>query len=279
MDDEQVKPKLLLVEDNSDHQKIISRHLSKCDVKLTSRGSIGLEALLRSQFDLIVVDYDLGDMNGIDFVQLVRGQNIHTPILMISSVDRIELEIQAISSGANFFMSKSRLWKNQQMLSKVVFEMMRQFCRRDQNGNYQCDYLESPENRGDFTAGAWIDLLRNTDQSLVILNQNEEIIFWNEKAIEMFGLPQFRGQTLPLDRLMPIESIRDIRKEMASISEKRGRVGNWSGKLTMEFRKDNLKLNIISINGGPGNTYTIFLGTHLIEKKERLTEISDALIV
>ena len=274
-----MKPKILLVEDNSDHQKIISRYLSDCEVELTSRGSIGLEALLRSQFDLIVVDYNLGDMNGIDYVQLVRGQNIHTPILMISSQDSIELEIQAVSSGANFFISKSRLWKNQHMLSKAVSAILRESGRQTQKRKFEFGYSELLESAKEFTASDWIRLLRNVDKSLVILNQNEEIIFWNEKAIDMFGLPHFRGQTLPFDRLMPIENIRHIRKEISSVSEEKNNFKDSPGEFTVEFGENNLKLKIISTKGGLGKVYTIFLGTYLAVNKERMTEISDAMIV
>ncbi len=274
-----MKPKILLIEDNRDHQKIISRHLSDYEVEITSRGSTGLETFLKAEFELIIVDYDLGDMNGIDFVKLVREQNILTPVLMVSSWDNIELEIEAVHSGANFFISKDRLWKNHKVLAEAVSAIIREAGKQTGPKQAESDYSKSPQNAREFTAGDWIRLLRNIDQSLVVLNQNEEIVLWNDKAIEMFGLPQFRGQTLPMDSLMSIENIRRIRKKMSSVSADRNNFKNSSGEFVIDFREDNLRLQILSIKGDSGSVYMLFIGTYLIENKEKMLEISNAVAV
>lgn len=274
-----MKPKILLIEDNKDHQKIISRHLGGYAVEITSRGSSGLEALLKAEFELIVVDYNLGDMNGIDFVKLVRGQNILTPILMISSQDSIELEIKAVHSGTNFFISKERLWKNHRVLSEAVSAIIREAGKQTSQKMAESDDSNLSQNTRELTAGDWIRLFRNIRQSLVILNQNEEIVLWNEKAIEMFGLPQFRGQTLPMDSLMSIENIRVIRKKMSSASGGKNNVKDSSGESVIEFREDNLELRILSIKDHYGSIYTLFIGTYLIENKAKLAEMSNMLAV
>ncbi len=272
-----MKSKILLVEDNRDHQKIISRYLSDYEVEIASCGSTGLEALLKADFELIVVDYNLGDMNGIDFARLVRGQNIPTPILMISSHENIELEIKAVHSGSNFFISKSRFWKNHNALSEAVSAIIREAARQSGKGKTEAGGSKPAQNAGEFMVEDWIRLLRNAHESLAILNQNEEIIFWNEKAIEMFGLPQFRGQTLPMDRLMSIENTRRIRKEISSVSDGECNSKGSREEFTMEFAEKNLKLRIISIKGVSGKSYSLFVGTYLVENKRRMAEMSDVM--
>jgi len=83
-----------------DHQKIISRRLGGYAVENTPGGSTRLEALLNGELERVVVDYNLGDMNGIDFVRLLRGQTLPVDFLMsIENIRGIREKMSSASGG------------------------------------------------------------------------------------------------------------------------------------------------------------------------------------
>ena len=61
-----------------------------------------MEALLNGELERVVVDYNLGDMNGIDFVRLLRGQTFPVDFLMsIENIRGIRKKMSSASGGKN----------------------------------------------------------------------------------------------------------------------------------------------------------------------------------
>lgn len=59
-------------------------------------------------FDVVLVDYRMGDMNGIDCVRLLRStrEYQHVPIVMLTADHDRELRLAAVSAGATDFLNK-----------------------------------------------------------------------------------------------------------------------------------------------------------------------------
>jgi two-component system sensor histidine kinase/response regulator len=86
--------RMLLVEDNSANRQILRRHLTSWGVLVTeaSSGRQALEVLnhaLSGQFDALVIDELMPDMNGTELLKIIRGQQElrGIPALMMSSAD------------------------------------------------------------------------------------------------------------------------------------------------------------------------------------------------
>jgi CheY-like chemotaxis protein len=58
--------------------------------------------------DLILMDWMMPGMNGIDLINWLRGSQIHrdTPILMVTAKDGIDQVAEALSAGANEYIIK-----------------------------------------------------------------------------------------------------------------------------------------------------------------------------
>ncbi|ABS56464.1 putative PAS/PAC sensor protein [Methanoregula boonei 6A8] len=65
-----------------------------------------LELLDKNSFDAIVLDYDLPEINGIEFLKIIRGKGIVTPVIIFTGVGRENAAISALNNGANFFLKK-----------------------------------------------------------------------------------------------------------------------------------------------------------------------------
>ncbi|MCM2465804.1 PAS domain S-box protein [Methanoculleus oceani] len=75
-------------------------------VETTSSPLQGLDMLSRASYDAIVADYEMPEMDGIAFLKEVRRRGMGTPVIIFSGRGREEIVIQAINSGADFYLQK-----------------------------------------------------------------------------------------------------------------------------------------------------------------------------
>ena len=99
---------ILLVDDN--HHGLIARKavLEELGYKITTArsGEEGLELHVARKFDLIVTDYKMPKMNGVEFIQKVRKSGCTVPMIMLSGfVEPLGLDEK--STGADVVISKS----------------------------------------------------------------------------------------------------------------------------------------------------------------------------
>jgi DNA-binding response OmpR family regulator len=99
-----VEPKILLIEDNRDSRDILAKllRMSGYDVMSATDGESGLATALRQLPDLIITDIHMPNMNGIEFVQRVRRDNLldKTPVLVVTAFGA-HMAREAINAGAD----------------------------------------------------------------------------------------------------------------------------------------------------------------------------------
>ena len=115
---------LFLVEDNDDVAYVLRRCLERAGHQVTvcRTGADALIVLSHSQFSLVVLDYYLEDMSGLDLLQALRREGITTPVLMITGHGDERLATQVLRAGALDYVVKdaSRAYLND--LPKRVVE-------------------------------------------------------------------------------------------------------------------------------------------------------------
>ena len=71
-------------------------------------------ALLQTrQFDVIVSDYQMPGMNGIDFLKIHRGRGDLTPFILFTGKGNEEVAVQGINNGADFYLQKGEDYRGQ----------------------------------------------------------------------------------------------------------------------------------------------------------------------
>jgi len=98
--------KILVVDDFSVTRTIVINQLSKLGYSNTFEAENGVSALARLKsafFDLVVTDYSMSDMSGLDLLKLIRSESDlkHIPVLMVTSEDLQGNIITAIRAGLN----------------------------------------------------------------------------------------------------------------------------------------------------------------------------------
>lgn len=64
------------------------------------------EALRREPFDALLVDWQLPDGSGLDWVRALRRQNDHTPVLVMTARDLLDDRVRGLDAGADDYMVK-----------------------------------------------------------------------------------------------------------------------------------------------------------------------------
>ena len=100
--------RLLVIEDEHKIANSIKKGLEQesfaVDVAFT--GSQGFDLASTEEYDLIVLDLLLPGMNGIEICNKLRGQQIHTPILMLTAKGQVEDKVTGLNAGADDYLTK-----------------------------------------------------------------------------------------------------------------------------------------------------------------------------
>lgn len=98
---------VLIVEDESAIRILISTALETngYNFEMATNGSMALSLLVKHQFDIILLDLGLPDLDGIDIIKKLRTFSF-TPIIVISARSNDDDKIKALDMGADDYLTK-----------------------------------------------------------------------------------------------------------------------------------------------------------------------------
>lgn len=100
--------KILLVEDDEDLASMIMEWLSneRHLIEVAYDGNHGMDLLKLAQYDVIVLDWDLPGMQGIDILRQFRAGGGNTPVIMLTGKGSIAEKEAGLDSGADDYVAK-----------------------------------------------------------------------------------------------------------------------------------------------------------------------------
>jgi len=102
------KNKILLVEDDPRVCSFINKGLTEenFEVSIAFDGETGLNMIKTVNFDLVILDIMLPNINGIEVCKQIRSNNNKTPILFLTALGSAENVVLGLSSGADDYLIK-----------------------------------------------------------------------------------------------------------------------------------------------------------------------------
>jgi CheY-like chemotaxis protein len=99
---------VLLVEDNAINRQVALETLQQVGVtvQVAENGKEGIEQATRGRFDLVLMDVDLPEVDGITATYWLRNQGYITPILAMTAFDDPKERERCLKAGMNDFMIK-----------------------------------------------------------------------------------------------------------------------------------------------------------------------------
>lgn len=100
--------KVLIVEDDHKIANAIKKGLEQESfaVDLEFDGAAAIGALHTFEYDLIILDRMLPEVDGIKICKFLREEKNHTPILMLTAKDKISDRVEGLNAGADDYLVK-----------------------------------------------------------------------------------------------------------------------------------------------------------------------------
>jgi len=179
--------RVLIIEDEKRIQDFLSRGLESAGyaVDVAGDGNTGGEMVHATEYDLIILDLNLPDMDGLQVLTKIRNRKVSPPVLILSARDAVDDRVKGLELGADDYLVKPFAFV--EMLARV-----RALLRRGQ---------PTPERLqvGDLL----LDCIRRK-----VTRANENI----ELAPKEFSILEYmmRNRGRPLSRTMIVEHVWDM---------------------------------------------------------------------
>jgi len=100
--------KILLVDDEKGFVDVISKRMSKRNIKVTRAysGTEALQALRREDFDVTILDLKMEDMDGIEILKIFKKIVPDLPVIMLTGHGSEEAARDGIRFGAFDYLTK-----------------------------------------------------------------------------------------------------------------------------------------------------------------------------
>jgi len=102
------KPLILVVEDEAKLRRLIELQLAEdgFNVLAAADAETGLQLLNKEPFDLIVSDFKLPGMTGLDFLQAAKRVDANLPVVIMTAYGTVESAVEAMKAGASDYVLK-----------------------------------------------------------------------------------------------------------------------------------------------------------------------------
>jgi len=100
--------RILLMEDNKELSDTVKYYLEKkkYQVNQVFNGSIALDKIYNEKYDLLLLDINVPEINGLDILKEIRDEKIYTPVIMLTSLNDIENIEQGFKNGCDDYIKK-----------------------------------------------------------------------------------------------------------------------------------------------------------------------------
>ena len=127
---------VLVVEDETGLAEAVGAILrkEKYNVDIANDGKKGLELALSGDYDCIILDIMLPEMNGLDVLSYLRVKEIDTPVLLLTARSETDDKIKGLDCGADDYMTKP--FSTGELLARVRAMTRRRNAAPDINPKY-----------------------------------------------------------------------------------------------------------------------------------------------
>ncbi|RMZ60729.1 DNA-binding response regulator [Chryseobacterium nematophagum] len=130
--------KIILIEDETSVVSFIKKGLQESgyEVSVAFDGLTGIQLVQANDFDLVILDIMLPEMNGLDVCKEIRKTNKHVPILFLTALGTSENIVLGLENGGDDYLVKP--FKFIELVARI-----KSLLRRSNAGNVIAEVTES----------------------------------------------------------------------------------------------------------------------------------------
>jgi two-component system OmpR family response regulator len=175
--------KILLVEDDSSAVQFVTSWLAaeRHIVEVARDGADGLEFMLMTEFDVILLDWDLPSMSGHEVLKNFRAKGFTTPVIMLTAKSDIDSKEAGLDGGADDYLTKPFALME---LSARIRVQLRKTNKQSQNKIVSGDIVIVPDQLKVTRAGTEIELLPKEFSLFEFFVRNPDRVFSAEAIMQ-----------------------------------------------------------------------------------------------
>ena len=178
--------KILMVEDEENISDFVKMELEYegYDVTVESDVREGLNKALENDYDLIILDIMLPNMNGFEICRRLKKEK-DTPVIMLSAKDSVMDKVNGLQIGADDYLAKP--FAIEELLARIEVVFRREKKKESMVVNFK-DLVINKESRTVTKAGEDI-LLTNKEYELLMLliSNKDKVVSRDEILNEIWG--------------------------------------------------------------------------------------------
>lgn len=189
---------ILLIEDDTDIVEFVQLELEHegYAVQVAYDGQAGIEKALRADFDLILLDIMLPQLNGLEVLRRLRAHK-STPVILLTARDAVMDKVTGLDTGANDYVTKP-------FHIEELFARIRALTRTARNTNdgailKNADVVLDRQKRLVFRAGRSISLTKTQFDLLEYFLMNQDIVLSREQLLNSVWGYSFSGDSNVVD--------------------------------------------------------------------------------
>ena len=127
------KQKILIVEDKKEIARFIQMDLSHSgfDTAIEGNGQRAFERIIQEDYDLVLLDVMLPELNGFEICRKVRELQSNIPIIMLTAKDALDDKIEGLNIGADDYITKPFEFK--ELLARINAALRKVAKRPEEN--------------------------------------------------------------------------------------------------------------------------------------------------
>ena len=172
------KARILIVDDDPAIAKSIKMVLSLNGLNSSSAsgGVAAIEELYRNQYELVLLDLNMPDMDGMEVLNHINANDIDTNVIVVSGESEIEKAIHVLKNGAKDFIRKP--YTADELLFSITNVLEKIYLERE--NREMVEKLEESEALHRF-------IVHNSPDLLYMLDKNGCFVFVNKNTIKSLG--------------------------------------------------------------------------------------------
>lgn len=209
--------RVLHVEDEPDIADLTRRYLKKQGERIgesfavgsVTNASEGLERLSEDGFDCVVTDYEMPDMDGIEFLERVRRDHPDLPFILFTSRGSEEIASDAISAGVTDYLQKGGPEKYEILAKRIINYVRKRRAQRQRQRQ--------------------LDAIETAQDGISILDADGCFVYVNEAYADLYG---YEPEEMAGEGWELIYRDEDAERVKNEILPKVEQEGSWRGETT-----------------------------------------------
>ena len=155
--------------------KLMSERSREMNIQTAQSAKEALGTLEQKSFDVIIVDYDMPEISGIDFLKILRKHGDTTPIIVFTGLGGEYAAIEALNNGANFLLKKGEDPRHQfRELTTMVKKAMERSAMGRALGT---------------TQRIIVDMINFSSDPCFALDRDGKVVAWNDSIEQLTDVP------------------------------------------------------------------------------------------